>query len=310
MFRKVFSKSLEVTIGDQTVSFGDANEFEFAIAGRIGLPAHRISALIGMGDEALLKEAEGIRKVEQKFSEVLQRSLEDKTSIGSFMKEQELAVISQDNDWRQIVLALRKLDSSYDEYRKIALVKYMQYLSARQESVKVVYMARQKRQAESDVALPTPRRRPAPIQPPPAPAADGDLGHLKETVIFDITTFKAGVQENKASNLCRLPKGETAEVDLEHGKTMAVSLAKHEFSVSRKGKFAFIQPNGEETELHQGKNFVGRDASCDVIIEGNFRDISRKHLIIELGGDDLLRFTDLSSLGTSIPAEYLDSTGI
>ncbi len=300
MFRKVFSKSLDLEIGKQTVSFGDANEFEFAVAGRTGLPAQRISALLGMSDEALLKEAEGMRKVEQKFSEAVQRSLEDKTSIGMFMKQQDLAVISQDHDWRHIVQALRKLGSDYDEYRKIALVKYMQYLSARQESVKVVYLARQKNQAAA--------HRPA---PPPAPSAEDSTNKLKETVIFDITTFSPGPPKSEEDDLCRLPKGETAEVDLEDGQTMPVSLAKHEFSVARrKGKVVFVQPNSKETDLHSGKNTIGRDASCDVVVEGNYRDISRRHLIIEMSEGDILRFTDLSSLGTSVPAKYLDSTGI
>ena len=52
---------------------------------------------------------------------------------------------------------------------------------------------------------------------------------------------------------------------------------------------------------HQGKNIIGRDAVCNVVVGRALRDVSRMHLIIEPQDDGSIRFTDLSSHGTFLP---------
>ena len=65
-----------------------------------------------------------------------------------------------------------------------------------------------------------------------------------------------------------------------------------------------------ETPLRVGKNIVGRDSACDVLINAAHRDVSRRHLIIEVEPGDRIRLTDISSHGTSLNPRLLENTSI
>lgn len=289
------SKSIDLQVGDQILHFGSAKEFEFAVDGRTSLPYAKIAALGEISDEALLREVGGIRQLEQRFVDVLERSLGETGAIGVLLKELDLTVISQDYAWRGIILALVGFDSTYDDYKRIALVKYMQYLASRQEIVKATFSNRQRGRKQS-----TPGARPpgsAPFDP-----------RRPETLIFDLTPFVAS--DAKAGKYLRLPKGETVEIPLTDNNAISLLLAKHQFSIVSGEKFCFVDDKDHYSVLRRGKNIVGRDASSDVVIDSNYRAVSRRHLIVETEGDSLVRLTDISSLGTFVPPDYLDQTGL
>ena len=50
------------------------------------------------------------------------------------------------------------------------------------------------------------------------------------------------------------------------------------------------------------------DHCSDVVVGAEYRDVSRKYFIVETEDPEVIRLTDISSLGTSIPYEYLDAT--
>ena len=58
-------------------------------------------------------------------------------------------------------------------------------------------------------------------------------------------------------------------------------------------------------KLRNGKNVVGRSLQSDVGLDPVFRAVSRRHLIVEFGDDDVVRLTDISTLGTFLPHRYL-----
>ena len=105
-----------------------------------------------------------------------------------------------------------------------------------------------------------------------------------------------------------MPKGETVDICLATNQSVTVILAKHRFSIVRDDKFRFIDESGRDIALRRGKNIVGRDYTSDVVVDTEYRDVSRKHLIVETEGLEVIRLTDISSLGTSIPHEFLDAT--
>jgi len=286
---------LLLTLGDVAYGFPSPSVFEFALSGRTGLSPSKVSAILGMTDEMLLREGEAIRKVEKRLEDVLSAAMESGDGVGDYLMSLDLTTVSQDNDWRQIFQGLKSGGRDIEVFRKIALVKYMQYLTARQEVVRDVYGRRQKRRKE----------RAGGEQ---AGATNGGAG-LKETLIFDVTTF-AHEQSRSADEFSRLPKGETIDVSLSPSESVPVLLAKHRFTMKNGGDgLQFVDPNGAIATLRAGKNVVGRDVSSDVVIDGNLRDVSRKHLIVEVEGDALVRLTDISSLGTFVPPEMLDQTG-
>ena len=87
-------------------------------------------------------------------------------------------------------------------------------------------------------------------------------------------------------------------------------MAKHRWSIVYGSDVVFIDDQGKDTVLRHGKSIIGRDTNSDIVINSTYRDVSRKHLIVETGHDNLVRLTDISSHGTSVPPAYLDNTSI
>lgn len=285
LFGLVNSKALKLKFGDATYEFASAEDFAFALAGRAGVPGTRVGALVEMTAESLRREAEAIRQVEQVFNDALDGSLRDVTRIGPFLKEIDLSLISHDHDWRAIIGAVNAIDEPLESYKKVALVKYVQYLAARRQAVTAIYSVKRGSRADT--------------------GADAD-GKLRETAIFDI----AEVSNQDVDLFIRMPKGETVEIDLAMDGPVAVLLAKHRCRIESNGKVSFVDDSGRVTQLRRGKNIVGRDTSCDVQLNVAYREVSRKHLIVEVADPQIIRLTDISSHGTSLSPKLLENTSI
>ncbi len=286
MLRKMPIDVLDISIDGERYVFQSPRDFEFALNGRTCLPATKIAALSRLSNDELLREAEAIRTVEQRFAEALSGTLEDITSVGPLLKNMEPSIISQDNNWRSIFSALTGADRIPEPYKKIALVKYMQYLTSRQELVKSLYANRHRREAGE-------------ARPANGPAVYRPTARFRETMLFDLN----GVPdlERQETSFSRLPKGETVEVNLEEGYAIDLLLAKHQCRILLRDRLLFVDESGRDSELRVGRNVVGRDATSDVIIDANLRDVSRKHLIVESDGVGQIKLTDISSHGTSLP---------
>jgi hypothetical protein len=286
---------LEISIDGEPYNFQSPRDFEFALSGRICVPAPKIAALSRLSDNELLREAEAIRAVEQRFAEALSGALEDITTVGPLLKNMEPSIISHDNSWRSIISALNGLDRIPESYKKIALVKYMQYLTSRQEVVKTLYANRRPRDAAQD-------------RPVIAEAVYRPTARFRETMLFNLN----GVAdlERQEISFSRLPKGETVEVNLEEDRAIDLLLAKHQCRILLRDRLLFVDQNGHDSELRTGRNIVGRDATSDVIMDADLLDVSRKHLIVESDGMQQIKLTDISSHGTSLPPRFLDHTSI
>jgi len=295
MIEKTPGDTLELEIDGEAYVFASPRAFEFALTARTNLPTSKITALSRLTDDDLLREAEAIRAVEQRFEDALSGAIEDITTVGPVLKTLEPSIISHDNGWRSIICALNALDDVPEKYKKIALVKYTQYLVSRQQVVRTLYGNRHKRDAHSE--------RPdngSGVYRPPA--------RLRETMLIDLNAIPD--REHHETPFSRLPKGETVEVDLEVHHVIDLLLARHQCRILRDEKLLFIDESGQNSELHVGRNVVGRDASSDIVMNAKLRDVSRKHLIVESDGERQIKLTDISSHGTSLPPKYLDHTSI
>jgi hypothetical protein len=295
MFRKMLIDVLDISIDGERYVFQSPRDFEFALSGRTCVPAPKIAALSRLGDDELLREAEAIRAVEQRFAEALSGTLEDITSVGPLLMTMEPSIISQDNSWRSIISALNGADRIPETYKKIALVKYMQYLTSRQEVVKNLYANRHRQETGE-------------ARPGNGSAVYRPTARFRETMLFDLNG--APDLERQETSFSRLPKGETVEVDLEESRAIDLLLAKHQCRILLRDRLLFVDESGRDSELRVGRNVIGRDATSDVIIDAGLRDVSRKHLIVESDGVGQIRLTDISSHGTSLPPRFLDHTSI
>ena len=144
MLDRLFSKTLSLVINGEEISFHTLAEFEFALGGRTNVPASKLADLIVLSPDELKREAKSIKAVEKRFVDILSRSIAQPGEIGRLVREVDIQVFSNDYDWRSIFKALNHEDDSFDELRRVAVVKYMQYLRSRQDVIKQTYRVKLK----------------------------------------------------------------------------------------------------------------------------------------------------------------------
>ena len=298
MLNRLFKKPLLIKLENRVLKFDSRNDFEFALSSRTEVPAAKISELVRFNARQLLEEAKTVRQVERNFVETLSQSLQEPGSIGYLLREIDSKMFSQDHDWRAIMQDLAQQAPQFDDYKQLALVKYMQYLASRQDVLKGIYSHKVSSEQNPEVET-------DPMQDP----------RFKQTLIFDISKMPASasamqdasgsIRQVVSSDLVQLPRGETIMLDLSGTRADKIQISRHLFSLRSGDPPMLIDDNGREHELHKGRNVLGRHPESDIMIDSEHRDVSRTHAVIELLDDGTLQITDLSSHGTFVAAEAI-----
>jgi len=288
MLNKLFARPLELTIGDQVLKFNSTADFSFSMAGRSAVPSKKITDMVKFSTENLKQEARTIKDIEKRFVHILSQSIEDPGSINQAISQLDPLIFSQDHDWRDIIKALSHSDDTYDPFRRIALVKYMQYLSSRQEIIKYIYSEKKKMLKDTSAEE---------LQ---------DVPNFKDTLILDGAVFESDAgDESKEAPFEKMPKGEKVIVNLPPGSEMEILVSKHKCKIVFGDKLEFIDPDDHSFTLSDERNLIGRDSTSTVALDPSLRDVSRLHLIIENFGDNSLQLMDMSAHGTFIQAKWL-----
>ena len=291
MFRSLIEKfvrrpqGISLTVGGRTLSFNSVRDFEFALASRTDVPGSKIGQLMRLPDDDLLAEIEGIRDVKRRFVTVLLRSITKNDSISHSLRMLDATLFSNDHQWRAFVAALNADQTIHDAYKRVALVKYLQYLNSRHDVVRAIYRERRKAKDE------------------PLPEQFGETGHFVRFAQVD----EHGLLSPKAATgeITRLPKGEKVPLTVRDGDEVYLFLSKQQYKLKRGGGLKLIDENGVEQTLHAGLNVIGRAPDADVRVGGDRKDISRRHLLIELPDDEVALLTDISSYGTFVEDKAL-----
>jgi hypothetical protein len=290
MLNKIFSKPVELQVGEQALKFYSIADFEFCLSGRSSVPSRKITEMVKFTPDQLKKEARTIKDIEKRFVSILSRSIEDPASINRAMRELDPLIFSQDHSWREIVSSLNTGGDDLNPFRRVALVKYMQYLSSRQEIIKYLYS--EKKRFMEEPAL---REGEAP-----------DSSKFKDTLILENTIFEPGAtEENKDKEFERLPKGEVVNLNLDNGAQVDILLSKHACKLVAGDTLKFVDQAGRQYDLRKGRNIVGRDTISNIMIDPALRDVSRLHLVVEKVDERHCSLTDMSSHGTYVPSRYL-----
>jgi hypothetical protein len=285
MLNKLFAKPIELKVGEQTLKFSSISDFDFCMTGRTSVPSKKIIEMVKFTTDQLKNEARTIKEIEKRFVSILSKSIEDTDSINRAMRELDPLIFSQDHSWRQIIAALNAGGEELNTFRRLAMVKYMQYLSSRQEIIKYLYSEKKKMMQE------------------PADA-ESLATEFKDTIILDNTLVESA-PEKAGREVERMPKGEVITVTLKPNEEIEILLSKHRCKLAYKDKFEFTDQAGRTYKLHKGRNVIGRDTASNIVMEPRLRDISRLHLVIENFGDNTAQLTDLSSHGTYIPSRFI-----
>ena len=290
MLNNFFAKPIEITIGEQELKFNSLADYEFSLAGRTSVPSKKITNMVKFSLDELKKEAKMIKEIEKQFVSILSKSIEEPETINRTLREVDPQIFSQDHGWRLIISALHEGEDELNEFRRVALVKYMQYLSSRQEIIKYLYSEKKKhtKSSSSDGA--------------------GAGGEFKDTLILENTVFEPLSGNKQSDDMEKMPKGENVTIRMKAGKEIAILLSKHQCKiVGGESSSKFIDESGRSYDLKIGKNVIGRDSKTDIMLDPELRDISRMHLVIEADDTNTLYMTDLSAHGTYIPKKYLES---
>lgn len=286
MLDRLFPRPLTLAIGNRELQFSSVAEFDFAMSGRTEVPTHKLAELLRLAPDELRREARQIKATEKQFVKAMTEALDRPDEIRAFLQRIDPKVFSHDHGWRDIMAALRDQPPEYDELRRVALVKYVQYLSARQDLLRHAW--RLKRDAGRLPAAPASAEEPA--------------GPMRETVILDVPPPTPAPRDDA---LERLPKGEAVTLPLTPGERVALHLSRHRFILVAARPPLLVEHSGRAHPLAEGKNLVGRDPICDVAVDPSLRDISRLHLVVDTAALPAVTLTDLSSHGTRLPGAVL-----
>ena len=184
----------------------------------------------------------------------------------------------------------------------MAVVKYMQYLRSRQDVIKQTYKIKLKESKKNAKEESGDSNSVGESTSPMGDARD----FLKETNLFDSISIETPLDLSEAS-FTRLPKGEAIHIKPYEGIDFDMKLSKHHFIFRNAESMEIVDEHGVAHQLNAGKNIVGRDSVCNVVVDNSLLDVSRMHLIIEPLDDGMIRFTDLSSHGTFLPSGLVPS---
>ena len=187
-------------------------------------------------------------------------------------------IFSKDFDWRSLFARLVQLPSDCDDFIRVALIKYLQYLKARRSSVLLAMATK-------------------------APMSIAG-GHIQAP---QMRTSSAAMYPFEQDELRRLPPGEAVTLHLARGSVISLKLAKHAFSLAHNREWTLIAADGKSYPLHAGINCVGRSRDNDVALDADFRNVSRQHLLAQPLADDAIVLTDISAHGTYVPPTALAS---
>lgn len=289
MLNIFFAKPIEITVGEQTLKFSSLADFEFSLTGRTSVPSKKITSMVKFSLDELKKESKTIKEIEKQFISMLSKSIENPKSINHDLREIDAQIFSQDHGWRSIIAALHSGNEELNEFRRLALVKYIQYLSSRQEIIKYLY-SEKKRHVKLG-------------------SSSTETGiNFKDTLMLENTVFEPLSENKTSSEMEKMPKGENVTIRMKAGREIDVLISKHPCKIiGGESGSKFVDEAGRSYDLKIGKNVIGRDSKSDIMMTPNLRDISRVHLIIETDETNTLYLTDLSAHGTYIPIKYLES---
>lgn len=254
-----------------------SGDFEALLPSRLSRPED-IQRYLGASPAWVQREAVRIEKVLYRFAEAAVDAMESPRCADGFLRRLDLRSISRDHNWRRIFSELADRNPCFDGHKRALIIRYMQYLSERKRLLDYV---------------------------------DARQSSLEETGErkWDVMVGACASEANG-----RLALGETAMVELAAGAAVSLRFAGllFEFAVGSTGALSLSGPGSFRRTVRLGRSVVGRHPECDLVLEPQWRTVSRVQAIIEWTrdwneadapkGGGTLRVTNLSVHGTALRA--------
>lgn len=267
--------------------------FEKILRPRITVPSQRYARFLALGDEGLAAAAVTTRHAADHLRRVLEDLRGRSGRVDMVLSGMAPEFFSDDHGWRGLFDALRQVGPQFTEYKLLAVADYRRYLLNCLDALNRVSTDRlQSTLCGEALSQEEERTHLAAI---PA-ARDGDPS-------------SASPGEASFRDLVRLPRGKTLHLRQGRDVPFELWLGKRRFRVETWDGASLVDERGAGVLLTEGRNVVGRGLYNDVIVDADYTDISRRHLILDLAGGIPTAITDLSSGGTYLSRALVQDAG-
>ncbi len=282
MLSKIFSKVFMFDLNGRRHEFRSPADLEFALDGRSSPSVAKSKAMVQLSEEDLVREIDSYLEMEQQLSFALKAGQTGDDSVERLLRDLDLSLIEEDNDWRDLLQVLSNVAAGFANYQRVALEGYLKYVAAGQQLAEAILFGRR---AERDVA-----------------DADADLrsggGDVRARQCLSFSLAELLSQDHRKIEFNRLPEKESVSVGLRPHECLMLMLGKYPFILVSGEPWRLIDPSGSDTRVSPGRCSIGRHPGADINVYAGYRSVSRRHLLIETESDRVVRLTDLSSLGT------------
>ena len=281
------TEPLRIDLDGRSLTFVDLDDMRFALESRADVPVAKVRALQALDTAEIHRQAVNIRKVENRLIELLGDTYGEPLGIDSKLRELDPRIFSEDHNWRELIRALAPLSSDFADFKRVALLAYLNYLGTRQGLLGELHSVRQS-EGTSSVAS-----DPSAISP----------DRMGETTVFMASPSIDSASPSRAefSDFVRLERCVPVKLGIAPGQEVSLKLSSHQFRLRGGDKLVLIDEYGTESALPEGRSLVGRAPENDVAVDATHRSVSRKHLVVDKNAGNVY-LTDLSSLGTFVDA--------
>ena len=270
-------------LGVQVSSVG---ELEAILKLRLEAPPERYASFVTLDDATLATAHVTTERAVEYLHRTLLTLREDALAIDEVLAQLPRDFFSEDHGWRVMFDELGRLDASYAQFKRLALARYRGYLVGCLNALARI-------RDERAHSQPSARGH---------TSVDPTSEHPFLTTQSDLNAHTNS--DAMHTDVVRLPSGRTVSIQA-CGGVVPLWLGRRRFQLEVRSQPELIDDSGLRFQLCEGRNVVGRDFSSEVVVNANFRDVSRRHVIIDVRDARPVALTDLSTLGTFVARAHL-----
>ncbi|HSS63968.1 MAG TPA: FHA domain-containing protein [Gammaproteobacteria bacterium] len=277
--QKQFSQPLQLSVKGLPECVTSLEQFDRAVSRKTLITSELFAKLLTLDDDRLSSLTSATRQAADLLQRALKRAVGNPNAIDELFRKLGTAFFTEDHGWRKLFITLSALPAKRDDIKLLALSKYRNYLLARLAALNSIGSNR----LQSQIHV----------------TADSEAESVTELVVQ-----KPGVTQELSSSetiirdVVQLPKGKTTPIRADDMACVDIWMARRRFRIEMWDKTSFIDSHGQSTKLKEGRNLIGRALHNDVVIDPNYPEVSRNHLIVDIRDGRPVGITDLSSGGT------------
>ncbi len=288
--QKKFTQPVHLSVRGLPECITSLEQFDLALSRKTLITSELFAKLLTLDDNRLNSLTSATRQAADLLQRALKRAVGSPNAVEDLFKKLGPAFFTEDHAWRKLFMTLSALPRKRDDLKLVALSKYRNYLLARLAALNSIGSNR----LQSQIHV----------------TADSEAESVTELVVQKPgVTQELSSSETIVRDVVQLPKGKTTQIRADDMACVDVWLARRRFRIEMWDKTSFIDSHGQSTKLKEGRNLIGRALHNDVVIDPNYPEVSRNHMIIDIRDGRPVGITDLSAGGTFVSRTLVVAPG-